>query len=389
MGTVRIVRRVAIAFVAVVAAGCLGACGGGGRSADGADHAQPDGTGDTAPTETSAAQPIESGLDPSSLPGPVAMEAIGCGTTLDGAALGEAFSGLDDPQAALGALQDMGFDSTTRICVMDPDGGNLRAVSEPGHEARYPGVTWDGTSLYWYDVTDEQWIVADRGGGNPRPWEDGEAYFWRVSPAGDWYTNTSWGESGFFVTRTGEEPSGPSRRHLVTGSDACCSTFRWSPDSRWILFYSTKSGADCSHLVKVDVESGERVALTGPGSPNADAPVCAEFDSAHWSPDGTSIVFNDDGSSDDATRPLLMSADGSGLRPLVPVDSFADPLWTAGPPAWSPDGAAVLFDVIESDGQGTYLASADGSRVVRIGAGDPMSVRVVMQYAWAPSAPAL
>jgi hypothetical protein len=168
----------------------------------------------------------EVGFDSSTLEGPIALESSACGGGFDDAAL----AGVDSVEEAVAALEQSGFDTTAVICVMDPDGGNLRQVSALGHEARYPGFTDDGESLYWFDVTVESWIVARADGTDPQPWESTTDFPWKRSPDGASYTNTSWGESGFFVTKTGEQATGPSRRHLVATADACCGTYRWSPD---------------------------------------------------------------------------------------------------------------------------------------------------------------
>lgn len=325
----------------------------------------------------------ERGFDPGALDGPIAIESAGCDGGFDSGAL----SGVDSVEEAIAALEQSGFDGTSVVCVVDPDGGNLRQVSAPGHEARFPGFTYDGASLYWYDVTVEAWMVASADGSDPRPWESTTDFPWRRSPDGSWYTNTSWGEPGFFVTKTGEAPSGPSRRHIVSTADACCDTFRWSPDGGKILFYSTAGATDCPRLMTVDVSSGVQTALTGEGSANEAERICAEFDSARWSPDGASILFHDDEGVRPSTTPYLVDADGGNFRPLLPEGMGADPDWMATASAWSPDGSAIVVGIVDSTSQGAYLVPLDGSGPVRIGGNEAIALAMATQFAWAPAPP--
>ena len=180
----------------LVGTAVLVACGGGESGEESSD-----GSSAAAVSESSVVDlttTTEVGFDSSTLEGPIALESSACGGGFDDAAL----AGVDSVEEAVAALEQSGFDTTAVICAMDPDGGNLRQVSAPGHEARYPGFTDDGESLYWFDVTDESWIVARADGTDPQPWESTTDFPWRRSPDGASYTNTSWGESGFFVTKT-------------------------------------------------------------------------------------------------------------------------------------------------------------------------------------------
>ena len=366
-----------MAVLVAIVAGCGGGAAGG--SSEDVDE-QDVGTVATAAEPTTS---VSAGFDAAVLDGPIALESVGCEGGFDAGAL----SGVDSVEEAIAALEQSGFDATSVVCVVDPDGGNLRQVSAPGHEARFPGFTYDGASLYWYDVTDEEWMVAATDGSDPQPWESATDYPWRRSPDGSWYTNTSWGEPGFFVTKTGEEPSGPSRRHLVATADACCDTFRWSPDGRSILFYSTAGPADCPRLMKVDVASGVQTALTGDDSANGEALICAEFDSARWSPDGSSILFHDYDGVRPGPTPYLVDADGGNLRPLLPEGMVADPDWMATASAWSPDGRAILVGIVDSMSQGSYLVPLDGSDLVRIGSNEAIALATATQFAWAPTQP--
>lgn len=373
--------RSQVSVLVLVGTAVLVACGGGESGEESSD-----GSSAAAVSESSVVDlttTTEGGFDPSTLEGPIALESSACDGGFDDAAL----EGVDSVEEAVAALEQSGFDTTAVICAMDPDGGNLRQVSALGHEARYPGFTDDGESLYWFDVTVESWIVARADGTDPQPWESTTDFPWRRSPDGASYTNTSWGEPGFFVTKTGEQATGPSRRHLVATADACCDTFRWSPDSRSILFYSTAGAVDCPRLMKVDVESGEQSALAGRGSPSEDVPVCAEFGSARWSPDGSTILFHDYDGVRTGTTPFLMDADGRNLRPLLPDGSVSDPEWMALGSAWSRDGRAVVLGIVETMSQGTYLVPLDGTSPVRIGGPEAIALAMATQFAWAPTSP--
>jgi Tol biopolymer transport system component len=116
-------------------------------------------------------------------------------------------------------------------------------------------------------------------------------------------------------------------------------------------------------------------------------PVCAEFSSARWSPDGSTILFHDYDGVRTGTTPYLMDANGRNLRPLLPDGSVSDSEWMALGSAWSRDGRVVVLGIVESMTQGTYLVPLDGNSPVRIGGPEEIALAMATQFAWAPAPP--
>lgn len=382
------VRRTRV-FAALLAAGSLAAGCGGSSSNDATSPVSvPDSSVDAGSTTTEAGSEttstVKDVLSLDDLSGTVTMQGIGCGNGFDPADAAGLMEGVDSVDEALAALgQVMNLDPVMQICIMNPDGSDLKAVTPLDQEAEYPGWTWDGSMLFFF--TEGRWNVADPDGSNVRPWTDPTDLPWRRSPDGTMYVNLTVHDLGFFVTRVGEERRGPSRRLMTDDPEHCCSTFRWSPDSKSLLFY--KGLDDCSTLWKIDVATLEQTPLTGPGSPSADVPICVEFDSALWSPDGSTIMVTDfEGLSDDY-RTYLMDADGSNIRPLFADGTFDDPAYMVGAAAWSPDGRYVMADIVFSSKPGGLFVTsvADGS----ILAVPAPFLGALVYLAWAPEAPTL
>ncbi len=86
---------------------------------------------------------------------------------------------------------------------------------------------------------------------------------------------------------------------------------------------------------------------------------------AHWSPDGTRILFQSFGSFPDGTTPQLYTIFPDGTH-LIQLTSKERNTW----PAWSPDGTKIIFAHRSTTGQDQnahlYEMSADGSGLVQI-----------------------
>jgi hypothetical protein len=82
---------------------------------------------------------------------------------------------------------------------------------------------------------------------------------------------------------------------------------------------------------------------------------------AHWSPDGTRILFASAHGSLFTVRP-----DGAGLR-AIPLKTGGD-FSFAFTPGWSPDGARIVFSLfLQTTGQvDLYTARADGRQVAQV-----------------------
>ena len=316
------------------------------------------------------------------------MQAVGCGSPFSPDSTVESSLDFENFDEAADEFMSS-FDSTMEICVMRPDGSGLIRVSEPEIDAESPAWTLDGETVMYR--SNFQWFVVDADGSNRRPWDDPTYLPWRVSPDETMYVSTFVHDDQVYVTPVGEVRGSERSRPFLSRVDNYfpTSAFRWSPDSRQVLFHAGSS--DCPALWKVDVETLERTPLTGPGSPNQDAPLCVLDDAASWSPDGSTILVVDyEGFSADS-RPYLMDADGSNLRPLIGNDAFGDPEWMITDVAWSPDGQFIMVDVLSTP---ELMAGEPSLHVVRISDGlvTPIPigfVSAIVDLAWMPEAPAV
>lgn len=93
-----------------------------------------------------------------------------------------------------------------------------------------------------------------------------------------------------------------------------------------------RTTAEGNAMVRLDIESGlETVIATGGRDALSDA---------HWSPDGSQIVYSSPPTTDpDSRRLFLLNADGSNARQIT----SAPGTWWDIAPVWSPDGSRIAF----------------------------------------------
>ena len=123
-----------------------------------------------------------------------------------------------------------------------------------------------------------------------------------------------------------------------------------TPDGSGVELYTV--GADGTGLRQVTHLAGDAVA-------------------PDWSPDGRTLVFEEDLPADEGARINLMDADGGHLRTIVQEPGVYD-----GVPAFTPDGSKVIFvrfDPVTGD-NAIWRMNRDGSHVVRVTADTPIPV---------------
>ncbi len=140
---------------------------------------------------------------------------------------------------------------------------------------------------------------------------------------------------------------------LVACGDSTTGTGTPPPlvDDRLIAFVSD-SGSCCGggSIFVMHADGSHKTRVTPDGSHDA---------SPAWSPDGVTIAFTTDRSPNGI---WVVSADGTGLRPLLAAPEFLGP----GEAAWSPDGHSLAFSTAVRDSAGHFLGiidivDADGS----------------------------
>lgn len=227
------------------------------------------------------------------------------------------------------------------IYLMNPDGTNLRRLTENTVGDFFPGLSPDGKKI----VFDSSRLRLPT---DPR--------------------NTS----DLFVMDT----DGKEQTFLIRGSSAT-----WSPDSKNIAFHASASGMGLP--IKTDPgaatsDSDIFVAnvddlLAGVAGPqNITNSPDAIDDDADWSPDGTKIAFTSHPTSDDPINSshaeiYVINPDGTGLTRLT----FND--YEERGPSWSSDGSRIVFMASVGTHPGTpgqkfeiCVMNADGTNFVQL-----------------------
>jgi Tol biopolymer transport system component len=169
----------------------------------------------------------------------------------------------------------------------------------------------------------------------------------RLACEGDGQTDQ--GLNGVYTIRTSD---GGGLARITYNPGGVDSPIDYSPNGKQIVFSrfdpNREPGSDQALFV-VNVDRGGVRRITPWGYSD---------DDGSWSPDGTEIAFEHDGSL------FVVHPDGSALTQIplaVAPGSFA------GDFSWSPDGTKILFLLINARGpEGMAIANADGSNVVQV-----------------------
>jgi Tol biopolymer transport system component len=276
------------------------------------------------------------------------------------------------------ARKIIGGPRSLQVCIMNPDGSDLKVASNPKGDADYPGWSYDGSKLLF--GIEGGWAIVNADGSNRHVRKENEIPTPYQSPDGKWRLYGRELVPGLFIAPIDQKKG----RRLIKVPEYCCLRGNWSPDSRFVLYTAYDDAArKCMQLWRIDIESGQTFKITGKGTPSESRKVCVFPDSAKWSPDGSTILFEEDGTISDHYRLHLVDPDGANPRSLLAEDSFGDVNWDTSAFAWSPDGKAIMFGVVTDDGSGgLFVSTPDGKTMLRVDVRIP--AQVADAIAWAP-----
>jgi Tol biopolymer transport system component len=137
----------------------------------------------------------------------------------------------------------------------------------------------------------------------------------------------------------------------------------WSPDSRAVVWRSTRPGTKGLWRQPIPTGEPQRIPGTEEGA-----------GWAGWAPDGQRIAFVEQQGS---MQGIIRIASIAGGRPRVLFIVNGD---ATNRPVWSPDGRWLAYDVVGGDGSDVWLCSVESGGLIRISDGRGTA----RSPAWAP-----
>jgi TolB protein len=258
------------------------------------------------------------------------------------------------PRPELEPLIAFSHDATggdAQVAVMKPDGSSLRSVTPGAHGDFAPSWHPSGRSLVftsWRDELSRLYTVNVDTGGAGRLFPTGTLHAW----SGAWSPD---GEVVAVSTTGGIRlfDLGAGPRDLVASQDA--SDPAWSPSGLWVAYTALGESE----------EPGLRrralfiVRRDGTGTQRLAASVHAPIHDPAWSPDGARIVFEATGLEGRGDLWVVTLATGLVTRLTeTPADERH--------PDWSPDGSRIAFSSAAAAGADRHIFTMGASGDDRI-----------------------
>ena len=197
-------------------------------------------------------------------------------------------------------------DGHTRIFVMDADGSNQRPLTKNAGFCGVPVWSPDGRHIVFQCTDDLERTAKDK------PWQ-------------------------LFLM---DADGGPMRQLLRTGSND--QVPQWSPDGKWLVFYSDRSGVD--QLYTIDAGGGPATQVTTTAAANR---------GASWSRDGRHLIFHSERAGQPSDIYRMPSGGGEAVRLTTSAPQH-------GVPYNSPDGRTIAFQARSNGSWRIWLMDADG-----------------------------
>ncbi len=236
-------------------------------------------------------------------------------------------------------LSDAGPEHRLNLWVMDPASGNKRQITKytdydvkwpsmgPGADGKSGEIVFQhGARLMLLDLATEKAVPVPVRIPGDRPRLRAQAVDaskfitgFSISPAGRRVAVAARGDIWTAPAKEG------TPRNLTRTSGVAERDPAWSPDGRWIAYFSDKTGEYELYITQSD-GMGETRQLTR-GSKGG-------FRSGlNWSPDGKHLLFSDNSAT------LYLHTIATGQTKTVDVDPWGQPL----SPSWSPDSRWLTY----------------------------------------------
>lgn len=233
--------------------------------------------------------------------------------------------------------------------VMDPDGSNAQTLLGGAATYQSPTFSRDGSRIAFSSNRDGDFsiYVMNRDGTGvarvtgPGAYDDSPAW----SPDGSKLVFTRFFNLGAALVVVNVDGTGETALTPVVTSGYLDSP-AWSPDGTKIAY----TGGGTPHIYVMNAD----------GSGAAPLPALANdtVEHAAWSPDGTRLAVHDL-----AHGIVVINADGSNPVALLPGGAYGTE------PAWSPDGASIVFTKVYPGSPRIARIKADGSAELELTTG--------------------